>query len=433
MEQEQNGIVRNQLGFWSVVLFGINGIIGSGIFLLPNTLMKSFGPASTLIFILDGILALLIGFAFAECAGLFKEMGGAYLYAKEAFGDFVGYEVGFVQWAVRIITQGAMYVGFATALAGFLPDLASPMMKNVIVTVMSLILMGLNLTGNGPTALVNNIITVGKLIPIFLVIVVGLFTFNVQNFQPFFIPELTNAGNFSKTALLLFFAFGGFEAVALIAGEVKNPTKNVPRALLVIIGTVVTVYFLIQIAAISLLGTDLTQTVVPMQDGVARVLGRAGSSIVAAGTLVSMGGITVATSYAMPRSGEAMAEQGMMPKALAKKNAKGVPYIAVFVSTALSLLVAYSGSFEMLAQISSVSTFGQYIPTCLAVIVFRKKMKDAPRHFKIPFGPILPLIAVVLSVWLLANADWISLVGGLGAFLVAVPFYFLTFKLRKKE
>lgn len=133
---------KQKLGFGSMTLLGINGIIGTGIFLLPNLGMKLFGPASLLAVLFDAFLALLIALCFAECDSQFPVTGGAYVYAKEAFGNFVGYEIGFVTWAIRMIAEATLYVGFALGLGGMFPQFASPMAKNVIVTIVAVILMG---------------------------------------------------------------------------------------------------------------------------------------------------------------------------------------------------------------------------------------------------------------------------------------------------
>lgn len=164
-----------KLGFWSIVLLGINGIIGSGIFLLPNKAMAIIGPASLLVMLFDMLLVLAITFCFAEAGGLFKENGGAYIYAKEAFGDFVGYEVGFLSWATRIIAFATMAVGFATALGGIVPALSSDMMKNVIVSVIFLVLAVINLLGIKLYEVIQNVATIAKLLPFVLFIGIGIF------------------------------------------------------------------------------------------------------------------------------------------------------------------------------------------------------------------------------------------------------------------
>ncbi|KRN58224.1 APC family permease [Limosilactobacillus secaliphilus] len=419
-------IQKQKLGFGSIVLMGINGIIGTGIFLLPSSGMKLFGPASILSLLLDGALIFCIGLCFAECSSLFRKNGGPYLYARSAFGNFVGYEVGFMTWVVRMIAEATLYVGFATALAGMFPSLNNPLAKNVLVTILGLVLMSLNLAGARLTAFLNNVVTVGKLIPMILVGLLGLFFLHPANFTPFFVPGKATMSSFGQTTMTLFYVFTGFEGLVVAAGEMKNPKKNLPKALIMAMGAVVTIYLLIMIACIGVLGSGLVNSTVPLQDAMSKMVGSWGGALVAAGTLLSIGGICVSSSFITPRSGQALAEHKMMPAVLAKKNRFGAPYVAIIISTLVGLLLAYSGTFAKLAMISAISRFVQYIPTCLAVLVFRRTMKDKERTFKVPFGPVIPVIAIVVSLWLLSNTPSANLLWGFGALLIAIPFYFIT-------
>lgn len=418
----------HKMGFWTILLFGINGIIGSGIFLLPNEGMKLFGPASLLVLGFDALLILTIGLCFAEDASLFKETGGPYVYAKAAFGNFVGYEVGFVTWAIRIIAEGTLYVGFATALAGVFPQLNNIMAKDIIVTILALSLMSMNLMGVQVASIFNNVITVSKLVPLIIFIAVGIWFIKGPNFTPFVPAAVANTSSFSLAALTMFYVFTGVEGAVVAAGEMKNPQKDLPHVLIIIILAVATFYILIQAVCIGVLGSSLANSVTPVQDAFAKIAGGFGKYLIAAGTLLSIGGICVSSSFITPRSGVAMANHGMMPKMLAEKNRFGVPYHAIIISALLGLAIALSGTFNTLAQISAVSRFAQYIPSCIAVLVFRKTMKNRKSDFKIPFGWLIPVVAVTVSVLLLSQTNLVNLAWGFGALLVAVPFYFLSRK-----
>ncbi|WP_413628126.1 APC family permease [Fructilactobacillus vespulae] len=425
---------KQKLGFKSMVLLGINSIIGTGIFLLPSIGMKLFGPASILALLFDAFLAFLLALCFAECAGQFSETGGAYVYAKEAFGNFVGYEIGFITWAIRIIAESTLYVGFALALSGVFPSLATPTAKNIIVTIFALALMCLNIRGVKLTAIVNNIFTVSKLIPLFLVVVVGLFFIKAGNFHPFFVPQLTTTGSFATTCITLFLVFTGFEGVVVVAGEMKDAKKNLPKTLLMSFGIVALLYIAIVAVCIGVLGKDLTGTSVPLQAVFTKVAGSVGGDIIALGTILSLLGVCVASSFVTPRSGVALAENKMMPAVLAKTNKYNAPYVSIIVSTLITLVIAYSGTFETLAQISVVSRFAQYLPTCLAVLVFRRRNKNHS-GFRVPFGSLIPVSAIIVSLVLLSQAKMSNLVWGLGSLVIAVPFYFLTgsFKENKQQ
>lgn len=422
----------NKLGFWSIVLLGINGIIGSGIFLLPNKAVDLIGPASLLVMIFDMFLVLAITFCFAEASGLFKDNGGAYIYAKEAFGDFIGYEVGFLTWMTRVIAFSTMGVGFATALAGIMPSLADDFMKNVIVTVIFAILAGVNLFGVPLYKIVQNVATIAKLIPFVLFIGIGIFFIEPSNFTPLFPGGEYTPGTFGAAAVMLFFAFTGFESIAVAAAEMENPQKNLPRATIITIFVVAAIYVLLLAVAIGIMGYELADTTAPVQEAFGRVAGSSGTAVIAAGTLISIGSLCIGSSFVTPHSCLALAEQKMLPQFIAARNRYGAPYWAIIISTVIAALIAYTGSFTYLASISVVSRFSQYIPTCLSIPVFRKKMPDAPRAFKIPGGPVIPVVAVLVSVWLLAQATMQQLVMGLGAAFIAVPFYYFVHK-KKSE
>ena len=414
-----------KLGFWSIVLLGINGIIGSGIFLLPNKAMAIIGPASLLVMLFDMLLVLAITFCFAEASGLFKENGGAYIYAKEAFGDFIGYEVGFLSWATRIIAFSTMSVGFATALGGLIPSLNTVMMKNIIISVIFIVLAFINLLGIKLYEVIQNLATIAKILPFILFIGMGIFYIEPVNFTPLVPNGVYTPGSFGAAAVMLFFAFTGFESLAVAAAEMENPQKNLPKATLITIFTVSAIYILLLACAIGIMGYELADTTAPVQAAFTRIAGAFGTTIVAAGTLISIGALCIASSFITPHSGLALAEQHMLPAFMAKRNRFGAPYWCIIVSTIVAMLIGYTGGFAFLASISVVSRFSQYIPTCLSVMVFRKKMPDAPRVFKIPFGPVIPVIALLVSFWLLAQAKPQQLLIGFGAAIVALPFYFL--------
>lgn len=424
---------KNKLGFWSIVLLGINGIIGSGIFLLPNKAMALIGPASLLVMIFDMFLVLAITFCFAEASGLFKDNGGAYIYAKKAFGNFFGYEVGFLSWMTRIIAYATMSVGFATALAGVFPSLGTPLMKDIIVTVILVLLAIVNLLGLELYKIVQNAATIAKIIPFILFIGMGIFYIQPANFEPFFPGGTYTPGTFGAAAVMLFFAFTGFESIAIAAAEMENPQKNLPKATLVTIFIVSAIYLLLLTCAIGIMGYGLADTKAPVQEAFGWIAGTFGTTIVAAGTLVSIGGLCIGSSFITPHSCLALAQKQMMPAFMARENRFGAPHWCIIISTLIAMLIAYTGSFTFLASISVVSRFSQYIPTCLAILVFRKTMADTPRAFRIPFGPVIPVIAVLVSLWLLSQATFQQIAMGLGAAVIAVPFYWFIRKNQTEE
>ena len=414
---------KDKFGLWSIVLLGINGIIGTGIFLLPNRAYALMGPSSLLILLFDAFLAGCLALCFAEVAGFFSRNGGPYLYAKAAFGDFVGYEVGVLKLVVTIIAWAAMAVGFATALGAAFPFFAGDTMKNLIAAVLIGGLTIMNIAGVKISKILNNIMTISKLVPLCVFIAVGLFFVNGSNFTPF-VPTHMADGAFANAAITMFFAYTGFEAIAVAAEDFKDPKKDLPR------GTII--YMLVVGISIGILGPDLAVDKAPIQTAFGRAVGPVGAYFILIGTLFSMGGINLAESFIAPRACTSLAEDGMLPAFLNRRTSWGTPWASSVVVAILSILLAWSGSFTTLAAISAVSRFTQYLPTVLSVIVFRRKWKDRERTYKIPGGIFVPVVAFLTSLWMLSNAKPMQLVWGLGGILVIAPYY-LVYKKKKAE
>lgn len=422
---------KKKFGLWSIVLLGINAVIGSGIFLLPGKAMKIIGPGSIWVYVFDTFLVMSMALCFAEVGGMFNKNGGPYVYAKEAFGEFVGFEVGIMKWAVSIIAWATMAVGFPTALAKIWPAAAQPSVKNAIAISILVILGLVNISGVNMAKQLNNIITVGKLIPLILFITIGVFFIKGGNFTPMF-PNGTGADTFGAAAILIFYAFTGFESIAVAAEDMENPQKNVPLAIMITMIITSIIYFLVQTVAIGTLGPKLATSVTPVADAANVMFGGFGGILVTVGTLVSIGGINIAASFITPRSGVALAEDGLIPRVIAKKGSRNTPYIAIIITVLVAIPIVISGSFTQLAAISVISRFAQYIPTCLAVIVLRKR-KDLKTTFRIPFGPVLPIVSVGVSLWLLTKATQVQIIWGLGALIIGVPLYFIMKANKNKE
>lgn len=416
---------KKKFGFWSIVLLGVNGVIGSGIFLLPGKAMDLIGPGSVFVYLFMTLVVMAIALCFAECASKFSRNGAAYVYSREAFGEFVGFEVGIMRWAIGIIAWAAMAVGFVTALSAVWPPALQEPYKTAIILTILIGLGLLNFLGVQMAKIINNLVTIGKLVPLILFAVIGAFYIKGANFEPMF-PKGFELDAFGTAALLIFYAFTGFEALAVAAEDMENPKKNLPIALMVVMGLVSAIYFMVQAVAVGTLGPALAKSVAPVADAASVFFGPTGKWLVTVGTLISIGGINVAASFITPRSGVALAQDGMVPRKIAENSRFGTPYLAIIITVLLAIPVALSGSFVKLAAISVVSRFAQYLPTCLAVPVLRHKRPDLAGSFAVPFGPYLvPLIAMGVSCWLLTKATADQLYWGLGAMAIGVPLYFI--------
>lgn len=420
-------MVKNKFGLFSIILLGINAIVGTGIFLLPNRAYAEVGVNSIYVIIFDAFLVISIALCFAEMGGMYKNNGGPYIYAKEAFGSFVGFEVGIMKWAIAIIAWAAMAMGFPTALGAVWIPAQNPIVQKVIAISIIILLGIMNIMGVKISKIMNNIVTTGKLLPLILFITVGIFFIKGSNFVNPVIEdgEIVLKGTFGSAALLIFYAFTGFESIGVAAGDMDNAKKNVPIAICVVLALVAVIYTLIQVNSIGILGPALATTETPVATASEAFLGKWAGSLVTAGTLISIGGINIASSFLTPRSGVAMSDENQLPSIISKRNSKDVPYVAVIISCVLTALITLTGSFTTLAAISVVSRFAQYIPTCLAVPVMRKKAPEMERGFVIPFGPTIPVIAIVVSIWLLTQSDMKRIIFGLGGLVIGAVIYII--------
>jgi len=449
---EEPGLKRS-LGLLAVVALGINGIIGQGIFFTPGFAADVLGPASILALVCGGVISALIALCFAEVGSRFHSTGGAYVYTREAFGDFVGFEVGWLTCCVAVISYAGLATGFTAALGQFVPALelqtaaegadaaalAEVAKHNAAAFwpragVMLLLFAGLtaiNLVGAKQGAAVSTFFTFAKLVPLALFIVVGAFHIDPALFSPFLTeaaPDAAQTGFFDRlasTTLILLYAYVGFETLVVPAGEMRDPQKNVPRALLIVMGVVTAVYVAVLVVAV---GTfpGLAGHENPVAAASELVMGPVGGTIVALGICVSVFGTNAAAALVAPRRFFALAERGDLPPFLARVNPNtGVPYWAVLASAGLSLALALTGSFRELIALAVMARFLQYIPTCLAALILREREVPGsePDAFRLPGGPVLPLLAIALCAWLMWNTTPDALRKGTLAVTLGLPLY----------
>ena len=331
-----------------------------------------------------------------------------------------------------IIAWATMAVGFTTALSAIFPAAADPFVNKAIAIGIITVLSIINLFGVNIMAYLNNISTIAKMIPMVIFVIGGLFFLKGSNFTPF-LKDGMNMNSISAAVITVFYAFTGFENVGVAAGDMENPKKNVPKALIISMSIVSVIYFLIQFNCIGTLGTNLSGTSTPVADAMGTFLGNKGALLVTLGTLVSIAGLNICGSFNTPRCAQALADGGLLPKTLSKCNRRKVPYVAVFITGMLAVLLTLTGSFTELAAISVISRFSQYIPTCLAVIALRKKSDGKKDGYRVPLGYTFPVIAILASIWLIFHTEVYKLIAGLGAMVVVAPIYFIMKKRKSAE
>ena len=303
-------VLRRELGRWDLTAIGVNQVIGSAIFLLPANVAKEVGAWGPVAFLAVGAASLLIALCFAEVGSRFERTGGPYLPARVAFGRFIGFEVGWMMWFTRVASQASVANGLALALAFYWPGLSEGVPRMALITFVTLALTWINIRGIKQSSWVVNALTIGKLLPLLLFISVGIWFIDPSRLTNVPDISLQQAGT---AALLLVFAYGGYEVTGVPAGEAANPRRDVPFAFVMTITTVAIIMTLTSVVATGVL-PDVAASRTPLADGAALFLGAVGALIISVGSAISMTGNNMGQVLTGSRTIFALAENGDLPR-----------------------------------------------------------------------------------------------------------------------
>lgn len=410
---------------WQLFGLSINDVIGSGIYLLPAAAAALLGPASLWAVLLAGVAVSLLVLCYAQASSYFDDPGGGYLYAREAFGPFIGFEVGWMLFLTRIASAAALSNGLAEAVTHFWPGAASGAIRIAIVVGSLAFLVGVNVVGVRAAARTGVFLAIAKLVPLLMFIGIGAMFVDTAMAAPLAAGSVFDLplGDLGQAALLLLFAYAGFENLPAAAGEYRNPRRDVPFALLAMIATVTAVYFAVQWVALGTL-PGLAESATPLADAAARFGGGWLALVLTVGATVSILGTNSNTIMLGPRYLHALAMDGYGPRALANIHPRfRTPTVAILTLGAFSLVLALSGSFVQLALLSVVARLFTYIGTAVSVLVLHRRHGNQPGAMQLPGGPLIPVVALLLSLGLLASAKIENLIAGAIALLIGAVIY----------
>ena len=431
MEKKQ---LQKNLGAAAALSTVVGMVIGGGVFFKPQAVYEitGGGPGLGMIaWILAGIMTITAGLTAAEVSAAIPKTGGMMVYIEEIYGKKLGFLTGWMQSVLFFpATIAAISVMFGQQAAILLGNesLVIPMTVGVI-----LLIGVLNTFGSKTSGAIQTVSTVCKLIPLVLIIVFGFIKGGGNNpiVQPLVAEGISPTGVIGQLLVAILFAYDGWINVGAIAGEMKNPGKDLPKAIVGGLSLVMGVYVVINLAYLWVLPASELAKYASPASAVAEVLfGSIGGKIINVGILVSVFGCINGYLLTGPRITYTLGKQKTIPVIFGKLNKNDVPANATLLMAVLSALYALSGQFNLLSDLAMFAVWSFYVLTFIGVMKLRKTHPNLNRPYKVPLYPIIPLIAifsglfVVLNQLLFAGAkSTVMSLGGVVITLIGLPVY----------
>ena len=396
------------IGFVGAALIILNSMIGAGIFALPAAVADNAGVLSPWLFLAGGLLITTVVLTYSELASYFRESGGPVLYTQAAFGPLAGFTAGWFLYLSRMAAFAANATVMAIYLGSIWPWFADGAGRALVIVSVTVALTWANFVGVRDGVRTIGVITLFKIVPLLLLILIGLPHVTGDALFPDSLPGIEDPG---ATMLLLIYAFVGFEAGTITAGETNRPRHTIPRAL---VGTVVATgifYFLIVLVYVAV--SPATGTAQATLVDIGRVLaGTVGALVITAAAVFSIGGNLASIMLTVPRLTFALSEKHMLPGWFGRVHDRyNTPGNSIVFLGALSMAFALTGTFEKLAVASSLMRLIVYLLCIAALPIVRRGADEEARSraYRLPGGYGIPVIAFVLCVWIAAQSNWESL------------------------
>jgi basic amino acid/polyamine antiporter, APA family len=404
--------LRRELGRWDLTAIGVNQVIGGSVFALAAGLAANTGSWSPWMVAGVALVTLLIALSFAEVASRFEGTGGSYLYTRAAFGRFPAFEVGWMMWFTRAASWASVINVLVDALGRYWPVLMGPIARPGLMTVIIAVICAINIRGIKQSSTVVNVLTVAKLLPLIVFSVVGIFYVQWAVFAE---PASVTSTQLSTASLLVIFAFGGYEVVPVLGGETKDPRRTIPFALIMTIVIIAAITIFTQVVAYGTL-PNVATTRTPLADSAAMFMGAAGAAMITLGAVFSTSGNNMGQALSGSRNLFALAEQGDLPRWFGYVHpGYQTPVTAIVVTSAVALVLAVTGSFGTMAAASAISRLIVYVATCASQMRLRSRAFDGkvpPAQFVLPGGPVIPTLAILVSLMILVFANKTQLIAG---------------------
>ena len=430
----ENKQLQKSLGIVAALSTVVGMVIGGGVFFKPQAVYTLTGGApglGILAWIIAGIMTITAGLTAAEVSAAIPKTGGMMVYIEEIYGKKLGFLTGWMQTVLFFpATAAAIAVMFGQQAALLLNNssLVMPMSIGVIL------LIGiLNTFGSKTSGAIQTVSTVCKLIPLGLIIVFGFIKGSGDNpvMSPLVAEGISPMGIIGQLLVAILFAYDGWINVGAIAGEMKNPGKDLPKAIIGGLSIVMAINVVINLAYLWVLpASELAQYASPASIVAEKIFGPVGGKLINVGILVSVFGCLNGYLLTGPRIPYTLANQKVLPAMFGKLNKHGVPANATLFMVVLSVIYALSGQFNLLSDLSMFAIWAFYTLTFIGVIKLRKTQPDLERPYKVPFYPVIPIISICSGLFVVIDqlflagmkSSMISL-GGVIVTLIGLPVY----------
>ena len=411
--------ITKKMGFWQCWGMSVGVMIGSGIFLLP-TVLAPYGWISLLGWLLTCSGTIVLALVLARLAGTTDHAGGPYAYVRESFGDLAGFLIGWGYWVGVVFGVTAIAVGFAGYMGSIFPIFAANSLTQALVAAMGIgVLTWVNIKGISEAATVQLVLTILKIVPLIVIIGLGIAYGDIDNFPSFNPQQLSMTEALASTALLTMWAFIGIEAAVIPTGDVENPKKTVPIAVVSAALSVSFLYVGASIAIMFLVPSEvLAASESPFVDAASH-MGPGGALLMGVGALISTAGALNGNIFVMGQMPMLVAADGLAPSVIAKKNKGGAPMVALMVSSVFSaaLLVlnftdGLVGAFSFLISMSTLSILAPYGLSAMAE--FKRSWHSAKGWAGVA------LLSVIYTLIAAAGSGWYAFFLGVGLFLLGI-------------
>jgi amino acid transporter len=393
------GLVR-AIGTLGLAAGIVNLTVGGGIFRLPGSVATELGAAAPLAYVVCAVAMGLIVLCFADAGSRVTMTGGPYAYVETAFGPLVGFLSGALLWVAVTLAFAAVCTLLGDSVLAIVPALGDTGRRALIVSVL-VVLAASNARGVAGMTRFNTVAPAATLLPLHALLVVGFVVLSPENLR----WTAPTGAALSRGSFVLMFAFFGVEVALVPSGEVRDPARTVPRAVLAAMAAIALLYVLVQIAAQGLLGASLAGDRTPLASAAARAMGPAGRTMILVGSSISMFVYVSGMTLAVPRMLFAFARDGFLPSALASVHPRWrTPHVAIAAQTLTVLLLAMFGDFEKLAVASNSTALLAYVACCAATAELqRRDVRTGGIPFRVPAARLVPWLALGVIVWLLSG------------------------------